>query len=726
MSPLRLHAPAWLLAALTALLLVLPTGAEADDLVVWHAMSGAEEAALARACDAFEAETGHRVRTVALPFGAIDAKLETAIPRGNGPDVFLAAHGNIGKWSSMGILAPLPEAPVGHRAPAVEALTRDGQVWGQPLAFKSLLLLTDPTRIGTPPTTTDALRAAIAEHTTEAEDGGVSVYGLVYPAATPFHHAAWMHGFGGSALDAEGGPALDTPAQVQALAFAAELGETMPIQPTAERVKSLVDEGRAAMIIDGPWAVADLERELVASPLPVVSETGEPARPYLTVDAAFVAQGTASPEASGALAAFLASEEGATIRRDLADQAVTHAAVAPTTDLQRAQLAQVRTAVPLPTDPDVQAAWEGLARALRQTLRGTSDPQTAATAAQTYALVLMRPPPEPVSPWPYLGLLGVLVLGGLGLMGWRLSDAGLRARLRAHAADYLWIAPAGVSLGLLVMVPFLTGAAVAFFAHDDGTWTFVGVHHFLDILLARDWPLTSPLSFGFTLVVTVLWTVANVTLHVALGVALALLLREPWVRLRPVWRALLILPWAVPNYITALIWRTLFDAEVGAINTILGLLTFQGGPAEIDWFAHFATGFAANLITNTWLGFPFMMVVTLGALQSIPRDLEEAAEVDGASAWQRFRHVTWPMLQPALLPAVVLGSVWTFNMFNVVYLVSGGEPDGSTEILISEAYRWAFSRGNRYGYAAAYAVLIFGVLLLYSRGANRLAGRKVL
>ena len=120
-----------------------------------------------------------------------------------------------------------------------------------------------------------------------------------------------------------------------------------------------------------------------------------------------------------------------------------------------------------------------------------------------------------------------------------------------------------------------------------------------------------------------------------------------------------------------------------------------------------------------------MMVVTLGALQSIPRDLEEAAEVDGADGWQRFRHVTLPLLQPALLPAVVLGSVWTFNMFNIIYLVSGGEPDGSTEILISQAYRWAFTRGHRYGYASAYAVIIFGVLVLYGRVANRLAGKKV-
>ena len=307
-----------------------------------------------------------------------------------------------------------------------------------------------------------------------------------------------------------------------------------------------------------------------------------------------------------------------------------------------------------------------------------------------------------------------------------LRDRDTRRALWHHRWHLQWVLPAACALALLVVLPFVTGATVSLFAHHRGAWTFVGVRNFVDLLGSRDWPLTSPLSFGYTLAVTLLWTVSNLALHVGLGVALALVLREPWIRLRGVWRALLIVPWAVPNYITALIWKGMFHAQYGAINALLGLATLRGAPLELDWFGSFATAFSANLATNTWLGFPFMMVVTLGALQSIPRELEEAAIIDGASWWFRFRHTTWPLLRPALLPAVILGSVWTFNMFNVVFLVSQGEPNSSTEILISEAYRWAFSRGNRYGYAAAYAVLIFGVLVLYSRAANRLVGRRVL
>jgi arabinogalactan oligomer / maltooligosaccharide transport system permease protein len=103
-------------------------------------------------------------------------------------------------------------------------------------------------------------------------------------------------------------------------------------------------------------------------------------------------------------------------------------------------------------------------------------------------------------------------------------------------------------------------------------------------------------------------------------------------------------------------------------------------------------------------------VVTLGALTGVPDDVLEAAKVDGATRFERLRLVTLPMIRPTLAPAVTLGAIWTFNMFNVIYLVSGGEPDGTTEILVSEAYRWAFTREAQYGYAAAYSVLIFLLL----------------
>jgi len=288
--------------------------------------------------------------------------------------------------------------------------------------------------------------------------------------------------------------------------------------------------------------------------------------------------------------------------------------------------------------------------------------------------------------------------------------------VRANGPAYAFIAPALVGMALLVGIPFLVGVGVGFFEYVGGEVRFVGVENFRSILGTHDYSPFEPMSFYFTMAVTVLWTVANVFLHVAIGFAFALLLQPAWLRGRGVFRVLLILPWAVPSYITALVFKGLFNTQLGAINALLVSLGFS----PVSWFDSFVPAFAANLSTNVWLGFPFMMVTIMGALQAIPSDLYEAARVDGAGPWRRFVSVTLPLVGPSLVPAVVLGTIWTFNMFNVVFLVSEGQPEGATDILVTEAYRWAFMRNGRYGYAAAYSLVIFGILLLYSALTKRL------
>ncbi len=336
------------------------------------------------------------------------------------------------------------------------------------------------------------------------------------------------------------------------------------------------------------------------------------------------------------------------------------------------------------------AAANGLA------LRTAGVPAPPAVAAGEWALLFAAP------------LLPLVVFAVIGAMS--------ASRRSPHRVAYAYVTPAMLGMAVLILVPFGLGLALAFTRHEHGAFTFVGLQNFVRILKSEGFALTHPLSFYFTLGVTILWTGLNVALHAAIGLGLALILREPTLRLKGVYRVLLIVPWAVPNYITALIWKGMFNKQYGLINHLLGLV----GVEPVGWFSQFWTAFAANVTTNTWLGFPFMMVVALGALQSIPRDLYEAADVDGATRWQQFRHITLPLLRPALLPAIILGSVWTFNMFNIIYLVSGGQPNGATDILIVEAYRWAFEQ-DRYGYAAAYSVLIFLVLLAYSGLTSRLS-----
>ncbi|MCC6997253.1 MAG: sugar ABC transporter permease [Deltaproteobacteria bacterium] len=319
-----------------------------------------------------------------------------------------------------------------------------------------------------------------------------------------------------------------------------------------------------------------------------------------------------------------------------------------------------------------------------------------------------------------LGAVGALAALAIGVLAARGSFARALAALRAHRVAYIYLLPAAATTLLLVGVPFAVGLALGFFDHAHGRYDFVGIDNFVEILSGGGHPFGDPLNFWFTLGVTLLWTFVNVILHVGIGLGLALLLSRPKLRMRGLYRVLLVLPWAVPNYITALIWRGMFQQHHGAVNSLLGAL----GLSKVAWFSSFSAAFSANVVTNTWLGFPFMMVVSMGALAAIPKELYEAAAVDGASRFTTFSRITMPLLGPALMPAVILGSIWTFNMFNVIYLVSEGRPGGATDILVTEAYRWAFERGDRYGLAAAYATLIFIVLAVYTLLANRGARRR--
>ena len=177
-----------------------------------------------------------------------------------------------------------------------------------------------------------------------------------------------------------------------------------------------------------------------------------------------------------------------------------------------------------------------------------------------------------------------------------------------------------------------------------------------------------------------IWTVINVFFHVTLGMALALLLHRP-LRGKGIYRALIILPWAIPQVIALLIWRTEYNNEYGAVNQLLGLL----GLGPIPWLSDPFWNFVAMILTNVWLGVPFMMVIILGGLQSISEDYYEAAEIDGASSRQSFRNITLPLLRPVLVPAIILGTFLTFNNILVPFFINQNELETS-DILVTALY----------------------------------------
>jgi arabinogalactan oligomer/maltooligosaccharide transport system permease protein len=290
-----------------------------------------------------------------------------------------------------------------------------------------------------------------------------------------------------------------------------------------------------------------------------------------------------------------------------------------------------------------------------------------------------------------------------------------------HTVPYMLIAPAFVGLALLLVYPFVFEFYLSF--HDlklttimawkeTGQIPFVWFKQYVNVFT------TSPLndvSIWMLLWRTFLWTFTNVFFHILGGFALALLLNNN-IKGKGIYRTLLVIPWAMPQVVAVLAMRGEFHAENGFVNILLNRLVewwpalANIGIGPVQWLSNYPL--TTCTIINVWLGIPFMMVVILGGLQSISKSYYDAADIDGATYFQKLRYITLPLVKPVAMPAITLGTIWTFNNINVIYLVTGQA--GGTEkadILVSAMYKAAFTY-NRYSYSAAFAIVIF--ILLFS------------
>ena len=329
---------------------------------------------------------------------------------------------------------------------------------------------------------------------------------------------------------------------------------------------------------------------------------------------------------------------------------------------------------------------------------------------------------------------------------------GLRARLggggRSQRAAYLYLVPAFAIMGVITLYPlafqvwmsFTDMAPINLNLRVNVPPNYVGLGNYQGIISSQ---LSIP-NFDFLrlIIYNLFWALSNVAIHLVLGVGIALLLNVKGLWFRKAYRAFYILPVVIPPIIVATVWHNMFDKSDGAINLILaGLGGFIGIPADafqidwlrqvkapIDWLLPSTAGgpnlalplaFYAMLVTNTWLGWPLNSVVATGALQSIPNDLYEAAEMDGATAWSKFRHITLAYLRPAMVPYAIYGFVITFNLFSLAYWMSNGGPEGRTELLVTQAYQLANVQ-RLYGVAAAFCVIMFFILLAITLVTNRL------
>ncbi|MGV9427604.1 carbohydrate ABC transporter permease [Streptomyces sp. NPDC003656] len=287
------------------------------------------------------------------------------------------------------------------------------------------------------------------------------------------------------------------------------------------------------------------------------------------------------------------------------------------------------------------------------------------------------------------------------------------APARDHGAWFL-VLPALIPILLLSVGPLLYGILLAFTDAQSGRtaatrWT--GVLNFQDLL--HDTLFWESFRIGL------LWAVGVTVPQFLLALGLALLLDQD-LRLRRLARALAIVPWAMPEVVVGVMWRLVYNPDAGVLNETLRHLGLGGGR---DWLGTLTTALPAVIVVGVWAGMPRTTVALLAGLQNVPRELREAAAVDGAGAWRRFRAVTWPAIRPVALAITSLNLIWNFNAFALVYVLTGGGPGGRTRLPMLFAYEEAFRYGQ-FGYAAAMGCVMVAVIsvLLAVFLAGRLRG----
>ncbi|MFC4386758.1 carbohydrate ABC transporter permease [Gracilibacillus marinus] len=330
------------------------------------------------------------------------------------------------------------------------------------------------------------------------------------------------------------------------------------------------------------------------------------------------------------------------------------------------------------------------------------------------------------------GLISLIILAfGLGIYAYNILDARKDAKARAlgksnptllqgirdfynNGFPYFMILPGLLMLLFIVVLPLIFMIGLAFTDYNQynapprNLLNWVGFNNFIDLLNIDIWKETFFSVFTWTIV----WTVIATTLQIGLGLFLALLVNDKRIKFKRTIRTVLILPWAVPAFVSILIFSALFNPTFGAINRDI-LSQFN---VMIPWLSDPFWAKVALIMIQTWLGFPFVFALFTGVLQSVPQDMYEAADVDGGSRWQKFRFITLPHLLFATAPLLIMQYAGNFNNFNIIYLFNEGNPAvrgqnaGGTDILISWVYKLTFETNN-YNMAAAITI-IMGLIVM--------------
>ena len=283
-------------------------------------------------------------------------------------------------------------------------------------------------------------------------------------------------------------------------------------------------------------------------------------------------------------------------------------------------------------------------------------------------------------------------------------------RRKSILRSYLVSGPSLLLIALIVVFPILYTFYISL--------TNMSVYHWFDytlIGLDNYWRALFVFDSGFlsALLATVLWTAVNMALQLVIAFLLASALNVKKLRLRKVYKTLLMFPWAMPGYVSILLWKTgMFNSEFGLLNQWMEAL----GREAVRWLSTDVSAFICCTVVNLWLALPFMIMIMDGALQSIDASYYESARLDGASWLERTRYITIPSIKPIIAPAVIITVFTTFKQFDVVYLLTqqmGARTGSNFHTILTYAYENAFVTNN-YGYSSAISIIIFVLMLIFS------------
>jgi arabinogalactan oligomer/maltooligosaccharide transport system permease protein len=354
-------------------------------IVLWHAYNGAERDALAESAATWNAQhPEYPIELVAVPYAAFADKITSAIPGGNGPDLFIYPQDRIGDWADSGVIEPiefwLDDARVDRFSSpdnqAIGAMAYKGSLYGLPMTVKSLALYYRTDLVETPPRTTDELLELVPAM--RARDR----YAIAYANVDLYGHAPWLFGHGGTIVDDDGKLAIATPSAADAMTFATDLVKRKAAPPRAEgpQVASMFNEGKTATAISGPWFMSDIDKSVpwAVTTLPIVSSTGKPAAPFLGAEALLMSARAKDKDRAFAVIDFLTSDASAILRAKRARQVVPNVAAYADPDVAKdpalvAFRAQLAHTVPMPMGSAMRMVWTPYKTALGEVIAGRAD-----------------------------------------------------------------------------------------------------------------------------------------------------------------------------------------------------------------------------------------------------------------------------------------------------------------------------------------------------------------